>query len=222
MLACCLICWRSFWAILLDALRGVSSRGVGCRCGLSRMLDSLHREIGCWHANTSSSQVVVSGSASAGLLSGAVADWVVGDPRRWHPVAGFGAVATALERRWRGRRGRRAWPMSACPAGSLPAPYSTGWSTQPSACRARTLPARLSEPGHRRDARRQPVMGPSSAGSARSCSTEYGASGNPAAEPLVIHLSSRRAHAGLLERRAYPISKDVYAHTPPARQLGTG
>lgn len=34
------------------------------------------------------------------MVAGVVADWVVGDPRRWHPVAGFGAVAAALERRW--------------------------------------------------------------------------------------------------------------------------
>lgn len=42
----------------------------------------------------------MSGSASVGLLAGVVADWVVGDPRRWHPVAGFGAMAAAVERRW--------------------------------------------------------------------------------------------------------------------------
>jgi adenosylcobinamide-phosphate synthase len=42
----------------------------------------------------------VSGSASVGLVAGVVVDWVVGDPRRWHPVAGFGAVAAAVERRW--------------------------------------------------------------------------------------------------------------------------
>ena len=35
---------------------------------------------------------------SAGLLLGAAADAVLGDPRRWHPVAGFGAVAAAVER----------------------------------------------------------------------------------------------------------------------------
>ncbi|WP_433279970.1 cobalamin biosynthesis protein [Pseudonocardia xinjiangensis] len=35
----------------------------------------------------------------AGLLLGTVADAVAGDPRRGHPVAGFGAVAAALERR---------------------------------------------------------------------------------------------------------------------------
>jgi adenosylcobinamide-phosphate synthase len=39
------------------------------------------------------------------VVAGVVADWVVGDPRRWHPVAGFGSVAAALERRcWRPSR----------------------------------------------------------------------------------------------------------------------
>ena len=33
-----------------------------------------------------------------GLLLGVVADAVVGDPQRWHPVAGFGTAAAALER----------------------------------------------------------------------------------------------------------------------------
>ena len=43
---------------------------------------------------------------AAGLLLGAAADAVVGDPRRGHPVAGFGAVAAALERRgYADRRG---------------------------------------------------------------------------------------------------------------------
>lgn len=37
----------------------------------------------------------MSGSA---LLAGYTADLVAGDPRRWHPVAGFGVVAAALER----------------------------------------------------------------------------------------------------------------------------
>lgn len=40
------------------------------------------------------------GSRALGLLLGAAADAVLGDPRRRHPVAGFGAVAVALERRW--------------------------------------------------------------------------------------------------------------------------
>ena len=43
---------------------------------------------------------------AAGLLLGAVADAVLADPRRGHPVAGFGAVAAALEgRTYADRRG---------------------------------------------------------------------------------------------------------------------
>jgi adenosylcobinamide-phosphate synthase len=43
---------------------------------------------------------------AAGLALGAVADGLLGDPRRGHPVAGFGSVALALERRlWRDARG---------------------------------------------------------------------------------------------------------------------
>ncbi|MDH6279565.1 cobalamin biosynthesis protein [Prescottella agglutinans] len=36
---------------------------------------------------------------AAGLLLGYAADRVVGDPRRWHPVAGFGLAAMGLEQR---------------------------------------------------------------------------------------------------------------------------
>ncbi|MCW0216352.1 MAG: cobalamin biosynthesis protein [Pseudonocardia sp.] len=39
------------------------------------------------------------GARVLGLVLGVVADGVLGDPRRCHPVAGFGAVASALERR---------------------------------------------------------------------------------------------------------------------------
>ncbi|GGL85121.1 cobalamin biosynthesis protein [Nakamurella endophytica] len=39
-------------------------------------------------------------SRAAGLLLGALADRALGDPRRRHPVAGFGAVAALAERRW--------------------------------------------------------------------------------------------------------------------------
>jgi adenosylcobinamide-phosphate synthase len=46
--------------------------------------------------------------ARAGLLAGVVADGVVGDPRHWHPVAGLGAVAAAVERLW-WRPSRAAW-----------------------------------------------------------------------------------------------------------------
>jgi adenosylcobinamide-phosphate synthase len=36
---------------------------------------------------------------AAGLVLGWAADQALGDPRRWHPVAGFGRAAAALERR---------------------------------------------------------------------------------------------------------------------------
>jgi adenosylcobinamide-phosphate synthase len=43
--------------------------------------------------------------AAAGLALGAVADLLLADPRRGHPVAGFGSAAAALERRvWRDSR----------------------------------------------------------------------------------------------------------------------
>jgi adenosylcobinamide-phosphate synthase len=42
---------------------------------------------------------------AAGLALGAAADLLLADPRRWHPVAGFGRAAAALERRtWRDSR----------------------------------------------------------------------------------------------------------------------
>ena len=39
-------------------------------------------------------------SRAVGLLVGALADAVFADPARWHPVAGFGSCAAAVERRW--------------------------------------------------------------------------------------------------------------------------
>lgn len=45
-------------------------------------------------------------ATAAGLLLGLAADRVLADPRRGHPVAGFGRLAAALERRtWRDDRG---------------------------------------------------------------------------------------------------------------------
>lgn len=41
----------------------------------------------------------MSAAVAPGVAIGHVADLLVGDPRRWHPVAGFGRLATALERR---------------------------------------------------------------------------------------------------------------------------
>lgn len=44
-------------------------------------------------------------SRAAGLLVAAIADAALGDPPRWHPVAGFGTFAGALDRRlYRDRR----------------------------------------------------------------------------------------------------------------------
>lgn len=39
-------------------------------------------------------------SRSLGLALGFLADHVIADPARWHPVAGFGRLAGAVERRW--------------------------------------------------------------------------------------------------------------------------
>jgi adenosylcobinamide-phosphate synthase len=56
----------------------------------------------------------------AGLLLGMAVDSVVGDPPRLHPVAGFGAVAAALERRWYAdRRGAGVAYAAALTAGAV-------------------------------------------------------------------------------------------------------
>jgi adenosylcobinamide-phosphate synthase len=83
-----------------DADTSVSSFVDRPALALRVLLDCLNRKIRCSHATTSSRQVHVSGSTGVGLLAGVVADRAVGDPRRWHPVAGFGAAAAAVERRW--------------------------------------------------------------------------------------------------------------------------
>lgn len=41
----------------------------------------------------------MSGAEAVGLAAGYALDRLVGDPRRWHPVAGYGRLAGALERR---------------------------------------------------------------------------------------------------------------------------
>jgi adenosylcobinamide-phosphate synthase len=49
--------------------------------------------------------LAVHAPTAAGLALGAAADLLLGDPRRAHPVAGFGATAAAVERRvWRDTR----------------------------------------------------------------------------------------------------------------------
>ncbi|MCW2639514.1 MAG: cobalamin biosynthesis protein [Dactylosporangium sp.] len=46
-----------------------------------------------------SAKIAIAIATGAGLLAGALLDRVLGDPRRWHPVAGYGRAAGALERR---------------------------------------------------------------------------------------------------------------------------
>ena len=50
-----------------------------------------------------------------GLVLGALADALLGDPHRWHPVAGFGQLAAALERLvWADSRARGVAYVGAC------------------------------------------------------------------------------------------------------------
>jgi adenosylcobinamide-phosphate synthase len=51
-------------------------------------------------------------AAALTLVSGYAADRLLGDPARFHPVAGFGRIGTALE--------RRLWRPGASPASSTP------------------------------------------------------------------------------------------------------
>jgi adenosylcobinamide-phosphate synthase len=54
-------------------------------------------------------------AGAAGLALGAAADLLVGDPRRGHPVAGFGSAAAALERlTWRDSRAAGVGHTLAC------------------------------------------------------------------------------------------------------------
>ncbi|MEC3979798.1 cobalamin biosynthesis protein [Amycolatopsis sp. H20-H5] len=54
-------------------------------------------------------------ATATGLIAGYAADTLFGDPRRGHPVAGFGRAAAACERRWWGdSRGRGAAYAGAC------------------------------------------------------------------------------------------------------------
>ena len=58
--------------------------------------------------------------AGLGLVAGAVADAALGDPARWHPVAGFGRLAGALERvMWRDSRRAGAAYTLVCVGGAL-------------------------------------------------------------------------------------------------------
>lgn len=61
----------------------------------------------------------------AGLLvAGVLLDLLLGEPRRWHPLVGFGKFAQALERRlnrsgWRFGRGLLAWLLAVLPLSLL-------------------------------------------------------------------------------------------------------
>ena len=55
------------------------------------------------------------GERALGLVLGALADAVLGDPQRWHPVAGFGQLAAVLERlAWADSRARGVAYVGAC------------------------------------------------------------------------------------------------------------
>ncbi|TGZ07401.1 cobalamin biosynthesis protein, partial [Streptomyces rhizosphaericola] len=55
-----------------------------------------------------------------GATAGLVADVLLGDPRRGHPVAGFGRVATRVESLlWRDDRGRGALHTLVCAGGAV-------------------------------------------------------------------------------------------------------
>jgi adenosylcobinamide-phosphate synthase len=58
------------------------------------------------------------------LLAGVLLDWLLGEPRRWHPLVGFGRLAAALERRLnrgslRIARGLFAWMLAVLPLSLL-------------------------------------------------------------------------------------------------------
>ncbi|WP_409331385.1 cobalamin biosynthesis protein [Trujillonella humicola] len=58
-------------------------------------------------------------ATAAGLALGAAADLLLADPRRWHPVAGFGTAASALERvAWRDSRAAGAGYAAALTGGA--------------------------------------------------------------------------------------------------------
>jgi len=62
---------------------------------------------------------------AAGLVAGYVLDVIVGDPKRWHPVAGFGTLAGRLERKLYAP-GRKAGALFAAVAVGVPA--AAGWA----------------------------------------------------------------------------------------------
>ncbi|WNI14970.1 cobalamin biosynthesis protein [Actinacidiphila sp. ITFR-21] len=77
-----------------------------------------------------------------GATLGFLADLVAGDPRRGHPVAGFGRLAGALERRmWRDDRGSGAVYAALCAGGAVTAAVLAGRAVRPSAALSAGLAA---------------------------------------------------------------------------------
>ncbi|MGY1748333.1 cobalamin biosynthesis protein [Modestobacter sp. SYSU DS0511] len=75
-------------------------------------------------------------ATAAGLALGAAADLLLADPRRFHPVAGFGRAAGALERRvWRDGRATGITYTAACvgTATALGAALARGTAASPAA-----------------------------------------------------------------------------------------
>jgi adenosylcobinamide-phosphate synthase len=57
---------------------------------------------------------------ATGLLLGYLTDWVLGDPRRGHPVAGFGRLAAGLERRtYADNRAAGVWHLGVLTGGAV-------------------------------------------------------------------------------------------------------
>jgi adenosylcobinamide-phosphate synthase len=72
-------------------------------------------------------------SLTAGLLAGVVADVLVGDPRRGHPVAAFGRAASLLEARvWADSRRRGVGYTAACVGGAIAVGVGAEWMTRTS------------------------------------------------------------------------------------------
>lgn len=72
-------------------------------------------------------------SLTAGLLAGVVADVLVGDPRRGHPVAAFGRAASLLEARvWADSRRRGVGYTAACVGGPIAVGVGAEWMTRTS------------------------------------------------------------------------------------------
>ena len=60
------------------------------------------------------------------MAAGVALDWMLGEPRRWHPLVGFGRLAQAIERvlnrgRFRAFRGMAAWALAVLPLTGLSA-----------------------------------------------------------------------------------------------------